>query len=151
MADLTLTRVLYATTGTLGVLHDDNQAFCVTLEDPWNNNKRNISCIPTGLYNCVPHSGPSFQNVWRLLEVPGRSDILIHAGNTEADTRGCILLGTSFVPDGAHIAGSKIALNAMRQYINVQFAGKFSLMIRDFQSQSGGPQFAHTKAPEPHP
>ncbi len=29
-----------------------------------------------------------------MAEVPGRSHILFHAGNTSADTEGCILLGS---------------------------------------------------------
>lgn len=147
MADLILTRAVYTPTGTLGMIHDDKQAYCVTLEDPWNQNQKNISCIPIGVYEVVPHSGARFKNVWRLLNVPGRAGILIHAGNTQANTEGCILLGTSFVPDGAHIAGSQIALDAMRVYLKAKFNNHFKLEIRDFQTSSGGPRPEYRKHP----
>jgi hypothetical protein len=151
VADVTLTRTVYTPTGTLGVIHDETQAYCLTLEDPWNQNKKNISCIPTGLYRVVPHSGTRFKNVWKLLDVPGRADILIHAGNTQANTEGCILLGTSFVPDGAHIAWSQIAIDAMRGYWKAKFNNEFTLLIRDFQSQSAGQKLVHTKPNGPTP
>ena len=34
-----------------------------------------------------------------LMDVPGRSEIEIHFGNTEAQTRGCILLGDTLGKD----------------------------------------------------
>lgn len=83
---------------------------CVSLELPWQDNRKRVSCIPTGMYAC--------EKVWRrrgleytfeVTSVPNRSSILIHVGNTVADTQGCILLGYAIVPHG--IAGSKNAIN----------------------------------------
>lgn len=128
--DLFLTRFMYSHDCTLGVLHDHDNAFCVTLEDPWKENKVGISCIPDGVYDVVPHSGPMFKNVWRLLNVPGRSGILIHAGNSEADTMGCILVGTSFVPDKGKIAGSQLALGWLRDLLGTLFNNKFRLQVK---------------------
>ena len=138
--NITLTRVTYAADGTLGVLHDDNNAYCVTLEDPWNNNQVGISCIPTGQYKVSPHTGTHFRNVWILQDVPGRSAILIHAGNSQADTQGCILVGMSYVPDQTRITDSQKALSNLRMLL----PPRFLLTVRDFQSNSGGPQLAHT-------
>jgi hypothetical protein len=64
-----------------------------TLEEPWRNNERRVSCVPKGTYECKPHTGLRFQNVWRLHGVPNRDAILIHAGNTTDDIEGCILIG----------------------------------------------------------
>lgn len=146
--ELILTRVTYAKDGTLGVLHDADNAYCVTLEDPWNNNQRGISCIPTGRYKVTPHSGTRFKNVWILHEVPNRTAILIHAGNTQADTQGCILVGTSFVPDETKITGSKVALDNLR----LMLPKEFYITIRDFQSRSGpSPSYNKPQAPRASP
>jgi hypothetical protein len=49
-----------------------------------------------------------------VLDVPNRSDILFHAGNTKNDTRGCILLGLMFGTLGtqAAILSSRSAMAA---------------------------------------
>ena len=70
----------------------------VTLELPWKENKRNISCIPTGLYRAKKYySYQHNRTVILLLDVPGRSWIEMHPGNFTNDTRGCILPGESFI------------------------------------------------------
>jgi hypothetical protein len=114
-------RVLSNANGTLGVLYSQHSALCVTLEDPWRDNQRNISCIPTGTYTVVPHSGTRYKNVWRLEDVPNRSAILIHQGNTTKDTEGCILVGTSFVPDEMAINESRKALQNLRLMLPQRF------------------------------
>jgi hypothetical protein len=59
---------------------------------------RNISCIPAGVYHCIKHEDR--QHDWRVLDVIGRSGILLHSGNTIADIEGCILFGTSIGSTG---------------------------------------------------
>ena len=66
-----------------------------TLENPWMNNKPWISCIPAGDYALKRKHSGKFGATWELFTVDGRTDILIHAGNTEKDTSGCILVGTA--------------------------------------------------------
>lgn len=81
---------------TLGELVDDaGEHICYTLELAWNNNDPETSCIPTGIYTCIPHDSPKFPDTWEVSEVPGRSAILIHNGNTQGNTHGCILVGTA--------------------------------------------------------
>lgn len=99
-----LKRISYSDRGTFGVLLKDKIPLCLTLEDPWKDNKKNVSCIPEGKYKCVPHNGTKYKNVWRIKNVIGRSAILIHAGNTENDTEGCILVGQSFGRLGDKVA-----------------------------------------------
>lgn len=65
-----------------------------SLELPWKNNQRNISCIPEGSYIAKVHYSPKFGKCLWLQDVPGRSEILIHKGNYYTDIRGCILIGT---------------------------------------------------------
>lgn len=67
-----------------------------TCEEVWQFNQRNTSCIPGGKYVCKrvnsPHHGPTFE----VTGVPGRTEILLHKGNTVKDTEGCILVGETF-------------------------------------------------------
>jgi hypothetical protein len=74
----------------------DGVPLCNTCEDPWNENTRGESCIPKGVYKFVPHNGQLYKNVWVALNVPNRTGILIHSGNTIKDTRGCLLVGNGF-------------------------------------------------------
>ena len=79
------------TTGTLYCPPDLNLH---TLEDPWLENAPNVSCIPLGTYDCIMSMSARFGKMMpQLLNVPGRTGIRIHGGNTDADTEGCILLG----------------------------------------------------------
>jgi len=68
----------------------------LTLENPWLDNKPNISCIPKGSYVCSRYNSNKYKNVYEVKNVDGRTYILIHCGNTEKDTNGCILVGKGF-------------------------------------------------------
>lgn len=131
MIDVRINRIVKRDDVTLGVLYLPGERFnpLVTLEEPWRDNQPHISCIPAGIYRCVPHNGPKFKNVWRLEDVPGRSAILIHAGNTTRDIEGCILLGTSFgeIAGMPAVLGSRTAVDLFRKRIGV--TEKFLLTI----------------------
>lgn len=65
-----------------------------TIERPWLHNERYVSCIPEGQYRLRKrwfHRGG--YNTYEIVDVPGRSAILIHHGNTSDDVMGCIALG----------------------------------------------------------
>lgn len=64
-----------------------------TLENPWKDNKPWVSSIPAGDYAVARKLSRKFGNCFEVYAVDGRTDILIHAGNTERDTSGCILVG----------------------------------------------------------
>ena len=110
-----LKRVSYSNTETFGVLMEWRHAvpFAVTLEDPWLDNKKEVSCIPAGEYVCARVTSPRFGNTFEVTNVPGRTHILFHAGNTNKDTRGCILLGTSYgyIGETPAILNSTAAMN----------------------------------------
>ena len=73
-----------------------NSMQCFTLELPWRQNMRSISCIPAGLYEYKTRLSPSKGTmVLELIDVPNRTFIQIHAGNYTSQIEGCILLGDS--------------------------------------------------------
>lgn len=82
---------------TLGILQIENMDHdpIYTLENPWLNNKPYISCIPEGDYIAQPFNGAKYKDVYEIVPVQDRSAILIHHGNYEKDTMGCVLVGLS--------------------------------------------------------
>jgi len=103
--------------GTQGVLIAP-EFKCYTLELPWRNNIRNISCIPEGRYVLRLRESRRFGMSYELLNVMGRSHILIHRGNFagvrtlnyRSDVEGCILLGDKF----GVLAGQLAVLNSTK-------------------------------------
>lgn len=87
--------------GTFGMLQFPDGTSLMTLELPWRDNKTGVSCIPAGTYKCKKRQTSNFGNAYEVYGVPGRSAILIHAGNSartsddgkKPNTQGCILLG----------------------------------------------------------
>lgn len=84
---------------TLGVLTatNGNATFiCKTLELPWLDNKKMISCVPTGTYKVKKVLwARKLKKFYQLQDVPGRSGIFIHEGNYYYNYEGCIGLGAS--------------------------------------------------------
>ena len=97
MKTMRLKRIHGDETGTYGAIID-YRPFAVTLEDPWKDNLPNISCIPSGIYTCERIVSPKFGNTFQIMDVPNRTHILFHRGNTQEDTQGCILLGEKYEP-----------------------------------------------------
>ena len=92
--NLNLTRTESIADGTFGLLRVNAGLLLHTLEDDWRDNERSESCIPAGVYLLErtiyrKHNYETFE----VTGVPDRSRILIHPGNTEEDTMGCILVG----------------------------------------------------------
>lgn len=122
---LRLVRVSEYNEATLGVLCLNNRPIAVTLEDKWRNNEKMVSCIPKGIYKIHRHTSPHFGECFKVLDVPNRSEILIHAGNTHKDTNGCILLGLMYGTVGvdAAILSSRAAVaNFMTEMLKVDEA-----------------------------
>ncbi len=94
--EFTLKRILFTDDGSPGVLILGNQPICLTLEENWRDNEKGLSCIPAGSYLCRRRNTPQHGDTFEVMDVPGRTAILIHSGNTEADTEGCILLGKEY-------------------------------------------------------
>lgn len=96
MKKFDLVRVASGEHGTFGVFRHMQIPFAVSLERPWKGNKADVSCIPAGDYVCKLTSSVKFGKAYEICDVPGRSKILIHKGNTTADTSGCVLIGEQF-------------------------------------------------------
>ncbi len=125
MKQLRLIRVTEHNGATFGVLCIDDRPMFVTLEDKWRDNERMVSCIPKGRYVIKRHKSPKFGECFKVQNVPDRSEILIHAGNTHIDTHGCILLGLMFGTVGTNsaILSSRAAVaNFMTEMLGVEEA-----------------------------
>ncbi len=95
--NLLIIRDTFTKESTIGRLFINGESFCDTLENPYINNERNISCIPEGQYKVrirLPRESATRDYLHLLVQdVPNRSYILFHRGNTAKDTSGCILVG----------------------------------------------------------
>ena len=131
MRQIFLNRV-YRTKGvTIGMLSDDSNLYALTLENPWVGNEDNISCIPEGNYVCEVDESPKYGQVYHVHSVEGRSHILIHWGNYERNTEGCILLGSGLMDDTEEnkeaISNSK---NTVMDFMSKMDKKTFLLTIR---------------------
>lgn len=103
---LTLKRIALRSTYTIGKLYVDDAYFCDTLEDTvrdinksgkFDNGEQKIkgkTAIPYGTYEIKWTYSPRFKKYTpQLMNVPSFEGIRVHAGNTSADTEGCLILG----------------------------------------------------------
>ena len=115
---------------TVGDLFIDGEFFCNTIEDAVKplpltcpNTPKWESCkckekvyaqtaIPAGAYKITLERSPKFKRILPLLHnVPHFLGILIHAGNTERDSAGCIIVGRNTVK--GKVLQSKDTLEAL--------------------------------------
>lgn len=125
-----LTRRSSTPQGTLGELTDgQGNHVCFTCELPWDANLPDKSCVPIGTYTVIPHNSSAHPDVWELQNVPGRSGILIHNGNTEKDSLGCIIVGNilGMLNGLPAVLNSQATLDMLRETLPLNF----TLTIRD--------------------
>ena len=120
--NLLLIRDTFTDESTIGELFLNGERFCDTLELPYRNNQRSVSCIPTGSYKVrmrYPRESATRDYLHLLVqEVKDRSYILFHKGNTAKDTRGCILVGQGSQQD--IVQNSALAMDLlMKEIINL--------------------------------
>ena len=123
MADINIQRLSYSRTETMGIMRINNLRF-FTLELPWLDNQKNISCIPTGEYNYIKRVSPGKgYEVIELVDVPDRAYIQIHLGNYTRQIEGCILPGTGLKDidqDGViDVTNSEEAFNQIMNHASV--------------------------------
>ena len=106
LINLLLIRNTFSENSVIGELFLNGERMCDTLENPWINNKKNVSCIPRGEYKVrlrLPRESATRDYIHLLVEdVENRSYILFHRGNTAKDTSGCILVGLGSQQDVVH-------------------------------------------------
>lgn len=109
---LVLKRKFFTDKSTIGELWHDDKFICFTLEDKVRENGVKImheTAIPAGdyeiiitpstrfkkdmplIYNTIGHTVSDGVNTWE--------GIRIHSGNTEANTEGCVLVGSAHTTD----------------------------------------------------
>ena len=106
---LTLIRDTYTSNSTIGTLFIDGVEFCYTLEDvarPKGVKLYGQTAIPNGNYSVTLSYSNRFKKLMPLVynkpDLTVKDDygvsfsgIRIHSGNTDKDTHGCILVGSS--------------------------------------------------------
>ena len=92
-------RIYKAPDYTISNLSIDGKFFCHVLEDAARKDGVKIygkTAIPTGTYKVILNVSNRFKILMPLLlNVPNFEGIRIHAGNTAADTHGCLLVGVN--------------------------------------------------------
>ncbi len=124
---------------TLGALYINGTFACFTCEDVirelpgvpvaqwkvWGK-----TAIPVGEYRVtIRHSAHFGCDKIHIEDVPGFSEIMIHEGNTAADTDGCILVGQTKTGPNT-IGGSKAALKELQPIVAAALAGGEAVTIQ---------------------
>ena len=129
----TLTRKMKAGRSVLGILHYGSQSW-LTLENA-------EFIIPMGVYPIEYTWSPKFGRLLPLLKVPHRKGIRIHAGNSAADSKGCILLGLQ-----VHLQGGEFFLTdsrkAVAEFLRLPFVPNMSRVEPSYITVQNDPHFS---------
>ena len=120
--NLLIIRDTFTEKSTIGKLFINGESFCDTLENPYINNERNISCIPEGQYKVrlrLARESATRDYLHLLVQdVPNRKWILVHIGNYPSQTQGCILVGNGREQDAVN--NSRLAMDlVMKEILNL--------------------------------
>ena len=139
---LTLKRIALRPTYTIGKLYIDDVYFCDTIEDTvidinkngkFDNGEKKVhskTAIPYGTYEIKWTYSPRFKKYTpQLMNVPSFEGIRIHAGNTSADTEGCLILGKN--KQVGKVLNSRATINKFYPIIkNACSNGKVTIEIK---------------------
>lgn len=123
-------KLLSETLGTYYIIQGNEELYrCKVVELPWLNNKKQISCIPDGIYPCKKISTKKHPNSFLIENVPNRDAIMIHIGNfatgKKIDTEGCQCPGLRFIDIDSNgtldVDGSSIAMQALNHLLPNKF------------------------------
>lgn len=130
----TLVRNRIDETGCFGQLTDQwDKLVAYTLEHSYSQEEGGYAPkLPAGTYTCLRglHQLEGMSSMFPAFEVqkvPGHSGILLHVGNTQDDSNGCILLGSSV--QGNMLLNSRIAFNKFMG--NLLGTATFTLVVTD--------------------
>jgi len=102
-----LTRT-YFPDGTNGKLECEGKFICNTIELPWKNNEKRVSCIPEGKYFIRKRYSQKFKWHLEVVDVASRSLILFHsANNALKELNGCIAPVTKLSGPGLGLMSRK--------------------------------------------
>lgn len=127
--NLTLTRNISNENGIFGSLTDESgNIIAVTLEhayDSGNGDGTYSPKLPPGTYGCQrgQHQLASMAKpfiTFQIMNVPGHTNILLHQGNYNNDSEGCVLLGTSLYPDDQNPNMIKQSAQAFQKFMSLE-------------------------------
>ena len=137
METVNIFRLRRSDQGTEGLLVS-GEFNCRTLELPWRDNKKNISCIPPGEYKVEIRISPKYGRIYWIRDVENRTYILTHSGNWAGDkykgykthVAGCILLGKKrgFLQGQVAVLNSRIAVRQFMEHMEYE---TFKLRIQE--------------------
>ena len=98
----------YFPDGTNGKLECEGKFICCTIELPWKENEKRVSCIPEGKYLLRKRYSRKFQWHIEVVGVKDRSLILLHpANNALKELNGCIAPVTKLSGPGLGLMSRK--------------------------------------------
>jgi hypothetical protein len=110
---LLLSRTYFAD-GTNGKLDFEGRFICHTIELPWLDNIKQVSCIPEGEYLLKKRYSKKFRWHIEIADVKNRSFILFHpANNAQKELNGCIAPVTK-------LSGSGLGLESRQAFITLK-------------------------------
>lgn len=126
---------------TIGRLYIDGKFFCNTLEDTDRGLRQDMplkeivmskvygqTAIPTGTYKVQFTWSPKYnRQMPQIMSVKGYAGVRIHAGNTNADTLGCVLLGDN--TSIGKLSNSRVKVAAFEELLKAA-GGSAELEIR---------------------
>ena len=131
--NLLIIRDTFTDVSTIGELFLNGERMCDTLELPYKDNQRSISCIPAGEYKVrlrYPRESATRDYLHLLVQdVKDRSYILFHRGNYASDSRGCILVGMTSKQD--FVGNSTLALDLLLKEIISLGGTNINLIIKN--------------------
>ncbi|MDP9955172.1 hypothetical protein J2X97_000809 [Epilithonimonas hungarica] len=107
----------YLPSGTNGILSFDGHKICKTIELPWRDNQRKISCIPEGTYRLKKRFSPKFKWHLEVMNVQNRDLILFHpANNALKELNGCIAPVMELSGEGKGLR-SRVAFERLKEVV----------------------------------
>ena len=119
----------YLPSGTNGILSFGGLEICKTIELPWLDNQRKISCIPEGTYRLRKRFSPKFKWHLEVMNVKNRDLILFHPANDALkELNGCIAPVSKLIGEGKGIQ-SRIAFERLKEIIFPYLEKGFSIEL----------------------
>lgn len=112
-----LDRFKFTPDSTFGAMVTDmGHQVCFTVELPWLDNEHDVSCIPNGVYQVEQFTSPKHGDVWKVMNVPGRTNIEIHPANLASELLGCIGVGDSL----GKVRGIPAVMNSQNTFVKLK-------------------------------
>lgn len=123
-----LTRT-YFPDGTNGKLECEGKLICNTIELPWKNNEKGVSCIPEGKYFIRKRYSQKFKWHLEIVGVKNRTLILFHpANNALKELNGCIAPVTKLSGPGLGLM-SRVAFEKLKKVVYQTLDAKGSVEL----------------------